>query len=87
MERPMMNRKIPETDSIEELARFWDRHDLTKFDEELEEVPEPVFDRGSVVKVRLRPQEFAAIEKEANHRGVGSENLIREWILERINGS
>ena len=42
--------KIPETDSVEELARFWDAHDLTDFEEELEEVEEPVFDRDADVQ-------------------------------------
>jgi cystathionine gamma-lyase len=39
MKRP----KIPKTDSIQELAEFWDAHDLTDFEDELEEVPERVF--------------------------------------------
>jgi len=30
-------------DSIEKLAEFWDTHDLTDFEDELEEVTEPVF--------------------------------------------
>jgi hypothetical protein len=34
--------KLPQTDSIEELARFWDSHDLTDFEDQLEEVTEPV---------------------------------------------
>ena len=41
----MSTSRIPHTDSIEELARFWDRCDLTDFEAELEEVPaEEVFD-------------------------------------------
>ncbi len=39
----MKGNKIPQTDSIQELADFWDTHDLTDFDAELEEVDEPVF--------------------------------------------
>ncbi len=39
-------REIPLTDSIEELAQFWDLHDLTDFADELEEVSEPVFGRS-----------------------------------------
>ena len=36
-----MNRKnIPKTDSIQELAHFWDTHDLTDFEDELEVVRE-----------------------------------------------
>jgi hypothetical protein len=41
--------KIPQNDSIEELAKFWDTHDITDFEEELEEVSEPGFDRGGDV--------------------------------------
>jgi hypothetical protein len=41
---------IPNIDSIEELAAFWDTHDLTDFEDELEEVGEPVFDRGADVQ-------------------------------------
>jgi hypothetical protein len=37
--------KLPKTDSIEEIARFWGTHDLTDFEDQLEDVPEPVFDR------------------------------------------
>ena len=31
--------------SIQELAHFWDTHDLTDFDDQLEEVKEPVFEQ------------------------------------------
>jgi len=34
----MKARKIPEGDSVEELARFWDTHDLTDFEDLLENV-------------------------------------------------
>jgi hypothetical protein len=45
MEKPMTTSKLPKTDSIQELAQFWDTHDLTDFEDELEEVREPVFVR------------------------------------------
>jgi hypothetical protein len=38
----MKKSKLPKTDSIQELAAFWDTHDLTDFEDELEEVAEPV---------------------------------------------
>ena len=78
-----MNRKnIPKTDSIQELADFWDTHDLTDFEDELEEVDEPVFD--SLISVQLEPEEFEVIEILAKAHGISPENLIREWIVERI---
>ena len=47
MAEEMKNLKIPETDLIEGLAYFWDTHDLTDFEEELEEVTESVFERST----------------------------------------
>ena len=80
-----MNRpKIPQTDSIEELARFWDTHDLTDFEDELEEVTEPVFEHSAVVKIHLQPHEIEAVKEIAQTKGIGSEELIREWIREKI---
>lgn len=40
--------RIPKTDSVDELARFWDTHDLTDFEHELQEVSEPVFARNAL---------------------------------------
>lgn len=75
---------MPQTDSIQELARFWDTHDLTDFEDQLEEVSEPVFEREAVVKLQLEPAEIEALNEIAKSRGVGSADLVREWVLERI---
>ena len=62
MEDPMSDERIPQTDSIQELARFWDTHDLTDFDDELEEVTEPVFERkGTVLRVPLTEDQARAL--------------------------
>ncbi len=80
-----MNRpKISQTDSIEELARFGNTHDLTDVEDELEEVTEPVFEDSVVVKIHLQPQEIEAVKEIAQTKGIGSAELIREWILEKI---
>jgi hypothetical protein len=80
----MNSPKIPHTDSIEELARFWDTHDLTDVEDALEEVTEPVFEHSAVVKIHLQPQEIEAVQEIAKNKGIGSAELIREWILEKI---
>lgn len=83
-----MNRiKIPQTDSIEELARFWDTHDLTDFADELEEVKDSVFERQTVVTIRLEPQDVSAVTELAKSRGISHANLIQEWVVERIHAS
>jgi hypothetical protein len=82
MEEPMNRKNIPKTDSIQELAHFWDTYDLTDFEGELEEVSEPVFD--ALVSIQLAPEEFEVIETLAKSRGISPGNLIREWVVERI---
>jgi len=82
----MKARKIPQIDSIEELARFWDTHDLTELEDQLEEVGEPVFECESrtVITVRLRPQEAEAVKRVARARGVRRATLLRQWVLEKL---
>ena len=67
----MSKPKIPSTDSVEELARFWDTHDATDFEDEVEEVTEPVFVRkpGIVMTLRSEPKEAEALEKIAETKG------------------
>ncbi len=68
VEKPL---KIPRTDSIDELARFWDSHDLTDFEDQLVEVTEPAFERPEdVVSLRFGPQEAAAIQWIADAQGL-----------------
>jgi len=61
----MRRQQIAQTDSIRKLAQFWDTHDVTEFDDELEEVTESVFEAkgGAGVEVRLRPSEAAAVRR------------------------
>ena len=79
--------KIPKTDSIKELARFWDTHDLTDFENELEEVTEPIFRRDALVRIRLAQNEFETIKEIAESRGVEYTELIRQWVSEKVEAS
>ncbi|MFQ5633469.1 MAG: CopG family antitoxin [bacterium] len=80
----MSNIKIPDTDSIAELAEFWVNHDLTDFEDQLEEVTESVFVRKKAIRIPLASKEMNAIRNIAKSKGIGSEELIREWVLEKI---
>jgi len=78
--------KIPAFRSIDELARFWDTHDLTEFEDQLEEVEEPVFaaEAQTLVKIRLRPEQAEALRRRAKASGVAQADLVREWIAEKL---
>ena len=86
MEKPMNTPKIPHTDSIAELARFWDTHDLTDFEDELEEVPESVFERPAeeTVMIHLPTAEVEAVKRLAKAKGMEHTALIQEWVREKL---
>jgi predicted phosphatase len=79
MEKTIRRRKLPDTDSVKELAGFWDHHDLTDFEHALEEVREPVFVRakGASVSIELRPAEAQQLKKIARSKGVRETTILR----------
>lgn len=88
VEKEMSRQKIPKIDSIQELAAFWDTHDLTEFEDELEVVGGTVFERPvELVAVPLRPTEVEAVKRIADSRGIGYDALIREWVIEKLHTS
>lgn len=81
----MSKRTLPNTDSIAELARFWDTYDVTELDDQLEEVTSPVFERRREdVCVSLEPDDLVAVKRIAESRGIEYQALVREWVLEKI---
>ena len=89
MEENMKSQRLPNTDSIEELARFWDTHDLTEFESDLEEVPKPVFvqARGTSLTIDLQPSEVQHLKQVARSKGLTETAVLRHWILERLRKS
>ena len=85
MEKTIKRQSLPDTDSVEELARFWDSHDLTDFGDDLQEVSEPVFVRvrGTSLSIKLQPAEVQHLKKIARSKGVRETTVLRQWILER----
>lgn len=78
MSRP----QTPQTDSIRELAHFWDTHDLTDIENELQEVNEPVFERENALSVPLPTAE--AVHEIAKSKGLTDAELVHQWVREKI---
>lgn len=76
--------QLPQTDSIQELAAYWDTHDLADHADLLEEVAEPVFARQCGITIRLEAAEADAVQELAKARGLKESELIREWVRERL---
>jgi hypothetical protein len=86
MAENMKRQHLPNTDSIQELARFWDTHDLTDFESDLEEVRRPVFVRtaGTSLTIDLPPAEVRHLKQVARSKGQTETEVLRHWILDGI---
>ena len=79
-----MSPYIPQTDSVQALAEFWDIHDVTDFANDLAEMNESVFEPGVVVQIHLQPLEMEAVQQVAQAQGINYQELIRGWVLEKV---
>lgn len=81
---------IPQTDSIAELAEFFDTHSLEEYDHEFEEVTEPLFENRITITspgnitVPLSPSEAERIKTEARHQGISPSDVIHRWIVKGL---
>ncbi len=79
--------RIPDFETVEEEAEFWDTHSFEEFEDELEEVTDVRFvvrRQTEGVTVRFDPQTLARLKKIAQAKGVGPSTLLRMWALERM---
>ena len=77
--------RIPDFQSREEEATFWDTHDVTDYLDELRPVrvrSAPHLSTG--MTVRLDPEDREALGRIAAEHGIGPSTLARMWIKERL---
>jgi predicted phosphatase len=87
MEESMSSDQLPKTDSIAELASFWDTHDLTDFEDALEEVSEPIFEQQDTFVIPLNCDIAQALRQVAKSKGFPASTLIQHWIAEKLQSS
>lgn len=75
---------ISHSQSLEELAAFWDDHDATTFAEQTHEV-EMTFDLlARRHYVAIDPSLLSKLRDAATTRGLNTESLINLWLQERL---
>ncbi len=78
---------IPEFQSREEEAEWWDTHDLSEFWDELGAAgvtvsPKVLSERS--MSVRLPEATLDQLRHKAQRKGLGHTTLARMWIMERL---
>jgi len=71
---------LSKANSDEKIGQFWDEHDFTEFDNL--EAPDVEFEVSCAVPIEETL--FAAIEKQAQKRGVRVETLVNLWLQQKL---
>jgi hypothetical protein len=80
--------RIPDFQSREEEAAFWDTHDFTEFLDETRPVKLRVAKNLSEgLTVRLDRRDREELERRATEQGIGPSTLVRMWIKDRLRQS
>ena len=78
--------KIPEFKTIEEMARFWDSHDITDFEDQLTEVKEPIFQKmkSRIISFKLDSEQYEKLKKIADQKKLNTVSLVNQWVTKQI---
>jgi predicted DNA binding CopG/RHH family protein len=76
-------RKLPNFKTDQAERKFWDRHSVEEFDDQLEDLDVQIRPaRTEQIALRLYKDDLEALKKRAKRRGVGHTTLARS-IVER----
>ena len=78
---------IPEFETLEEIAEFWDSHSTADYDNVTHKVHFEVRLRhgnGHSHRVNLLPELGETLEALADSRGVSLETLVNVWLTEKV---
>ena len=70
---------ISQADTDEKIGEFWDTHDFTDFDTDAPDVEFEI-----VCTVPIERELFAALEEQAQKRGVQVETLVNLWLQQKL---
>lgn len=70
---------ISHATTLEAMGSFWDTHDFTDYDTDTPDVP------CSIARaVPLEAELWAALERQAQVRGVSLETLVNLWLQQKL---
>jgi len=76
--------KIPEFDSLNEMANFWDDHNFVDFEDEFEAAPDVKIDIKNRRYLPISLKMYEKMERIAHQKGMSVERLIRTWVAEKL---
>ena len=87
MTQTQQKTRIPDFKNSEELAKFWDTHDVTDYLDELEPVDvkfELEKPKDETMVIRFNKDIKAKITHIAKNKGLNPSSLVRMWVMEKL---
>ena len=79
--------RIPDFKNRQEMAEWFDTHDLAEYQDEFKTVKVRFAKHLSAgLHIRLDPETLNQLREEAHQKGVGPTTLARMWIREHLQG-
>ncbi|MEW5872153.1 MAG: CopG family antitoxin [Chloroflexota bacterium] len=77
---------IPEFDTLEEVAAFWEMHSTADYEDLTQEAQFEIClrDRTDDRRIALLPELSQSIRAIAQARGVSPETLVNVWLAEKV---
>jgi len=75
---------LSKSKNIEEIADFWDKHDLSDFDKETHEVQFEVDLKTKKHYVALDPELVTQIRNFSKSKGLKVESLVNLWLQQKL---
>jgi hypothetical protein len=84
MARNKQRDPIPEFETLDEIAEFWDAHSTADYPDLTEEVHFEVNLSKKRQPIHLLPELVEQLESQAEARGVSIETLANLWLVEKV---
>lgn len=77
--------RIPDFQNRQEMAAWFDTHDLAEYQDEFQNVKARFAKKLSEgLNIRLDPDTLARLRAKAEEKGIGPTTLARMWLKERL---
>lgn len=87
MDAPRDRDPIPEFETLEDIADFWDSHSTADYDDLTHDVQFRVQlhkYNGQQSSIALLPELAKTIQELARIRGISTETLVNVWLTEKV---
>ena len=83
--------RIPDFKSRQEMAEWWDTHEVADYLDELKPVKvrfaKKLSHLSETLHIRLDPEDVVKLRQEAHKKGIGPTTLVRMWVREHLHGN